>query len=84
MPYVTSIERLGRQEGLQEGRIEAAREAIHEALSVRFGPLPANVTEAVRAVSDPLQLRHWHRTAVTAPSLAAFSGAILGDAPEAH
>ncbi|HRI12225.1 MAG TPA: Yae1 family protein [Verrucomicrobiota bacterium] len=92
MPYVTSIERLGiqkgRQEGLQEGRqegiqkgllvgrVEAAREDIQEALLARFGPLPAELIQAIEAVSERAQLRRWLRLAVTVPSLEAFQGAM--------
>ncbi|HAB16897.1 MAG TPA: hypothetical protein PLX89_00265 [Verrucomicrobiota bacterium] len=76
MPYVTSIERLGiqkgRQEDVREGRLEAAHEAIHEALATRFGPPPTEVAEAIQAVSDSAQLRQWLRAAITAPSLPEF------------
>lgn len=66
----------GRQEGRQEGRIEAAQEDIQEALSARFGPLPAGLAEDIQAVCDPAQLRQWHRLAVTVASLEMFREAI--------
>ncbi|HAB16542.1 MAG TPA: transposase [Verrucomicrobiota bacterium] len=76
MPYVTSFERLGREEGLQTGRLAAAREAIEEALRVRFGVVPDEVAEAVAKAADLSLLREWHRTAITAPSIEAFATAI--------
>ena len=83
MPYVTSIERLGiergRQEGMQSGRVAAAREAVEEAVRIRFGPAPDPVAEALAEASDLDVLREWLRLAITAPSLAVL---VEGIAPE--
>lgn len=40
MPYVTSIERLAKEEGIQEGRLETLRETIIDVLRVRFTTIP--------------------------------------------
>jgi hypothetical protein len=53
MPYVTSIERLGRQEGRQE---EAANLTVRLARK-RFRTLPAETEDAIRA----LPLEHLER-----------------------
>ena len=72
MPYVTSIERIGREEGLTEGRVEALRENIVEVLETRFGQVPFAVREQVNAIADAAQLKALHRRAVTCVNLAEF------------
>jgi predicted transposase YdaD len=72
MPYVTSIEQLGREEGRQEGRLTGRQEDILEALATRFGKVPAEVGERVQALQDEATLKRLLRQAVLAPSLEAF------------
>ena len=74
MPYITSIERMGRE----EGRVEALREAILDTLEARFSEVPHAVRERVKALEDAAQLKVWHRQAVTSASLAAFQHDALG------
>ncbi len=54
MPYVTSVERLareeGRQEGREEGREEGLREGIASVLEVRFGAEAASIMADCAAV----------------------------------
>ncbi|MCF7669614.1 MAG: hypothetical protein K9N48_07555 [Verrucomicrobia bacterium] len=84
MPYVTSIERLGRKEGLQEGmqkgrrsgllegRLEALRADIVEVLEVRFSSVPKELNAKVNGIADEQELRRLHRKAVLAPSIEEF------------
>ena len=51
MPYVTSIERLAREEGRQEG-IEALRKGILELLKSKFPGAEAKYVRKVRAARD--------------------------------
>ena len=84
MPYITSIERLakeegwqeGRQEGRQEGFLQARRVDILAALEARFGSLPQALRERVQSVTDESALHQAFRTAITAPSLEQFLRAI--------
>ncbi|MBF1990830.1 transposase [Fischerella thermalis] len=77
MRYVTSIERLakqeGREEGREEGRVETARESIVEVLEVRFGEIPNPILEKINGISDVSLLKTIHRQAIAIPSLDAFS-----------
>jgi hypothetical protein len=65
MPYVTSIERLAKKEGLregrQEGRQEGARaellETIRAGLKDRFGSAGSRLMGRVRAIDDLPRLR---------------------------
>ncbi|MCF7669329.1 MAG: hypothetical protein K9N48_06090, partial [Verrucomicrobia bacterium] len=76
MPYVTSIERLGRKEGLQEGlqkgRMEALRADIAEVLEARFGGVPGEMKSKVNAIADEQELRGLLRKAAMLPSIEDF------------
>ena len=64
MPYITSIERLGRKEGRQEGRQEGWREgvvatrqrAVFDALEIRFGPVPEGLRQTIETIQDQAQV----------------------------
>ena len=84
MPFVTSIERFAREEGLVKGRQEgreqgqmlALKESIRDSLEARFGVAPQEILERMERVSDLKSLRLWHRRAVTIESLDAFQALI--------
>jgi hypothetical protein len=65
MPYITSIEEMGRQEGRLEGRREGLREgvitarqkAVLDALEIRFGPAPDLIRRSIESVQDEARLR---------------------------
>jgi len=84
MPYVTSIQQLGREEGREEGRQEGRQEGlltgrqedILEALATRFGAVPYELRERVQAIQEEGTLKRLLRQAVLAPSLEAFSAAL--------
>jgi predicted transposase YdaD len=65
-----------RQEGRQEGRLEGVaslHRALLEVLEVRFGSVPAGLTETLSTVSDLEKLKALHRTALTCPDLESFA-----------
>ncbi len=69
MPYLSSLERMGleegfkrgreqgRQEGRQEGREEGLREGIALALEAKFGPPGRKLIARVRQITDVAELR---------------------------
>ena len=69
MPYVTSFERLARQEGRQE----TLQEDVLDILEARFGTLPEEVRQSVRAIGDNVRLKQLHRRAVLVESLSLFT-----------
>jgi hypothetical protein len=84
MPYVTSIERLAKREGLKQGEVRgltkgrqegarALRESVLETLEARFGQVPDPVRQALDEVVDLDELRRVLRRAVTVSTLADFS-----------
>ena len=76
MPYVTSTERLAKEEGWREGRQEgelvALRDCLVQTLEVRFGVVPQSLKVAGGEVTNPARLRRLHRPDITCRSLAEF------------
>jgi hypothetical protein len=68
MPYITSIERLGRQEGRQE--------AIIQLLEIRFNRVPPGLLETIREVTETNHLDRLFKTAATCPDIEAFTAAL--------
>ena len=83
MPYITSVERIGRAEGLQEGLQEGAQQEgqqmVLDALDERFGELPESVSEAIHQIQDLAQLRLLHRQAIRSESLEEFQRSLNGN-----
>jgi hypothetical protein len=74
MPYVTSFERLARQEGLDEGILQKGREDVIDVLTIRFSDVPPSLVEAINQIEDPSLLKTLHRQAITIGSIAEFQG----------
>ena len=76
MPYVTSIERLAREEGLSQGVsqgiVQQRQEDVVEVLAVRFTEVPDALRDEIAAIEDLEQLKQLHRQAITISSLEAF------------
>ena len=72
MPYITSFEKIARQEGREEGRQEALQNSILITLEARFGEIPYALRERILAVVGEAELKRLHRQAVLVPDLPAF------------
>jgi flagellar biosynthesis/type III secretory pathway protein FliH len=84
MPYVTTIERLGREEGLKQGREEglkqglqlgrqeALREDILEIVKARFGEVPYELRETIQRLESEAELKKLLRQAAVVPSIGAL------------
>ncbi len=70
MPYVTSVERLARQEGV----LQQKREDVIEVLEVRFEELPNELIQKINQIEDLELLKTLHRQAITIGSLDDFQG----------
>ncbi|WP_338462148.1 DUF4351 domain-containing protein [Synechococcus elongatus IITB7] len=51
MPYITSIERIGREEGRLEGRREEARTLVLRLLAKRYGALSPSLLTQVQVLT---------------------------------
>ncbi|MFN7659355.1 MAG: transposase, partial [Dolichospermum sp.] len=75
MRYVTSIERLAKQEGieegLQEGRqlgvIQSSQDSVIEVLETRFGQVPITIINAVNNINDSSVLKTLLKRAISIP-----------------
>jgi hypothetical protein len=73
MPYVTSIERLAKKEGLEEGARTELVEIIRTFLETKFGSAPLPVMAKVQSIKELPRLRTLHGALIEAESLQVFS-----------
>jgi hypothetical protein len=59
-------------EGEAKGELKAATKAVLIVLAVKYGPVPADLENTIRATTDLAKLDQWHTEAVRANSLADF------------
>ncbi|HEV8059128.1 MAG TPA: hypothetical protein VGP68_04625 [Gemmataceae bacterium] len=72
MPYVTSIERLAKEEGREEGARTELVATIRTLLKAKFGSAPSPVMARVRVIKELPRLRTLQRAIIEAESLQAF------------
>jgi hypothetical protein len=70
MPYITSVERIARQEGI----LQKAKEDVLEVLEVRFGEVPTEISQKINSIEDPEVLKTLHREAIAIESMEQFGG----------
>ncbi|MHC5858088.1 RpnC/YadD family protein [Nostoc sp.] len=68
MRYVTSIERLAKEEGI----VENARESLIAVLETRFGEVPSSIVEVINRIEEPSVLKTLLKSAIAIPSTADF------------
>jgi hypothetical protein len=67
--YVTSWERMA----LHKGKLETSRAHINTVLEIRFGAVPAEISDLINHINDLETLEELHRQAVQCTSLEAFA-----------
>ena len=72
MQYVTSFERLAREEGMQQGMQRGLRDSIATTLQVRFGNLSQEIVDDLEQVTELEMLRELQRQATLLDSLPLF------------
>ena len=79
MPYVTSVERIGIEQGLQlglqQGRQEGQAAMVLRVLDRRFGAVSSNLTLRIRRLPDP-QLLSLMDVALAAATLSEVATAV--------
>ncbi len=68
-PYVTSFERLAREEGLEQGVQQGQRLLLSRLIAKRFGKLPKWAADRLDAATES-QLEAWSNAMLSADSLA--------------
>ena len=56
MPFMTTPERIGREEGLAKGRLEGLAKGIEVAIELKFGEAGLQLMPEVRAIEDEAKL----------------------------
>ena len=76
MPYVTSVERLAKQEGIEQGfergieqGLQSIRDLLLQTIQIRFGQIPDPLRASINACTSTEQLSAFHRQALLANSL---------------
>ena len=73
MPYVTSVERLAKQEGIEQGIergvLQCSRDLLLQTIQIRFGQIPDPLRASINACTSTEQLSAFHRQALLANSL---------------
>jgi hypothetical protein len=69
MPYISSIERIAREEGKAEGKVEALLKLLSKRLQ---GGVPDDVAACIRSTTDLATLDEWIEHSVEARDLAEF------------
>ncbi len=72
MRYVTSIERLAKEEGIEEGMLQKAREGVIKILQTRFGVAPEAVVEVINGIEEQSLLETLFTNAITIGSIEEF------------
>ena len=80
MRYVTSIDRLAKEEafeigfeiGFKLGVIQTSRDYVIELLEARFGEVPSLIVDFVNKIDDASVLKALFKITITIPSLEEF------------
>lgn len=70
--YVTSLERLAKEEGVKLGSIETCQDVLIDLLAERFEELPKTMIDAINKINDVPVLKTLIRRVNTIPTLADF------------
>ncbi len=73
MTFITSIEEIGIEKGIQQGILQKAREAVIEVLEIRFEDVPETLVEAINTLGDADILKTLHKQAVIVESIEQFT-----------
>jgi hypothetical protein len=68
MRYVTSIERLAKEEGI----LQTARESVLDVLEARFAQVPTPIVEILNKIDQPSLLKTLLKRAIAIPSTTEF------------
>jgi len=78
MRYVTSIERLAKEEGM----VETLQENVIKILKTRFGEVPESVVEVINGIEAQSLLQTLFTNAITIGSIEEFQQFFNGSASE--
>ena|GEM_PF-2927232 len=62
----------GIKKGIEKGILKMAREAVLDALEIRFGLVSPSVLKAIMVIEEPFLLKSLHKKAMTAATVDEF------------
>jgi hypothetical protein len=71
--YLTDLEELAMEKGMEKGQTIAQQQAIIEALEIRFDRMPDGLREEIGRVADSAHLHALHRAAIRCADLESFA-----------
>jgi hypothetical protein len=72
MPYVTSVEKIGIEKGMQQGMLLKARDMLIEVLTERFGGVKGELSEQIKRIDSRERLKNMLRQALRVKSFDEF------------
>ena len=78
MPYITSIEQIGIEKGIQQGLLQKAKEDVIGILETRFAEAPQSIIAAINDINDLSILKKLLKRTITVGSLEEFEERLEG------
>ena len=72
MPYVTSVEKIGIEKGMQQGMLLEAQDMLIEVLTERFGGVSGELSEQIKRIDSRERLKNMLRQALRVKSFEEF------------
>ncbi|MEA3416338.1 MAG: hypothetical protein U9R02_09325 [Thermodesulfobacteriota bacterium] len=69
MPYVTSVEKIGIEKGMQQGMLLDAQDMLIEVLTERFGGVSGELSEQIKRIDSRERLKNLIRQALRVKKL---------------
>jgi len=70
MQYISSVERIGLEKGMEKGKLEAEQNTLRRQISRRFKTLPAWADERIEQAGQS-ELEQWLDNIIDAPTIEA-------------
>ena len=76
MPFITTAEKIGREEGREEGMLVDAREMVLEALDIKFSNVSEDIHKQINALNNRILLKRLHQAAIRSKDIEGFKKTI--------
>ena len=79
MPYVTSVEKIGIEKGMQQGMLLDAQDMLIEVLTERFGGVSGELSEQIKRIDSRERLKNLIRQALRVKSFDEFGKKVISN-----
>ena len=79
MPYVTSVEKIGIEKGMQQGMLLDAQDMLIEVLTERFGGVSGELSEQIKRIDSRERLKNLIRQALRVKSFDEFGEKVISN-----